>query len=131
MNPGILKFFDTVESRLLESPAFKSYQIISREVAFSEGKLRIRCPLRDGGIAEFFVYVTETEGHLRFLKYSFHWQDVQARLIRRWDNAPHYPDLPNAPHHVHASDGVVSGVDDPPDIFDVIKEIEDALSLPS
>lgn len=131
MNPRILQFFNHVESRLLESPAFKSYQIISREIAFSDGKLRIKCVLRDDGDAEFFVYVSDLDGQLHLQKYSFHWQDAQAQVIRRWDNAPHYPDLPNAPHHVHASDGSVSGAGGPPDIFNVIREIEDAFDLPT
>jgi hypothetical protein len=27
--------------------------------------------------------------------------------VRGWDNAAHYPDLPNAPHHFHREDGQV------------------------
>jgi hypothetical protein len=27
--------------------------------------------------------------------------DSLRQLIRRWDNAQHYPGLPNFPHHVH------------------------------
>ncbi|MEA3359588.1 MAG: DUF6516 family protein [Thermodesulfobacteriota bacterium] len=32
---------------------------------------------------------------------SFHWQDRVDNLIKRWDNAPHFPDLKGFPHHVH------------------------------
>jgi hypothetical protein len=34
-------------------------------------------------------------------KYAFHWQDQGQNLIRRWDNAEHYPHLPAFPFHVH------------------------------
>ncbi|MEA1899197.1 MAG: DUF6516 family protein, partial [Thermodesulfobacteriota bacterium] len=44
------------------------------------------------------------------MKYSFHWQNAQGRLRQRWDNAPHYPDLPNAPHHVHGENDSVQEV---------------------
>jgi hypothetical protein len=61
------------------------------------------------------------------LKYSFHWQDAEGNLKRRWDNAPHYPNLPNAPHHIHAADGFVTEASQIPTIFQVIETIEKAL----
>ncbi len=39
-------------------------------------------------------------------KYAFHWQDQQQNLIRRWDNAEHYPHLASFPFHVHTPDAV-------------------------
>lgn len=86
MNASIQQHFDAIESHLLQSLAFKSYTIIRSEIAFSEGKLRIKSSLQDGGTAEFFIYICETNGSIALLKYSFHWQDEQAQLIRRWDN---------------------------------------------
>lgn len=127
MNRLIRAFFDAIESHLLQSPTFKSYTIMRSEVAFTEGKLRIKSQLQDGGTAEFFLFVDETNGDIHLLKYSFHWQDEYAQLIRRWDNAPHYPDLPNAPHHIHEADGSISSADPLPDIFQIFQEIEDRL----
>ncbi len=40
---------------------------------------------------------------LNHRKYSFHWQDNNGELIKRWDNAPHFVDLITFPHHVHLS----------------------------
>lgn len=34
-------------------------------------------------------------------KYRFHWQDAAARLLKRWDNAAHHPQVSTHPHHVH------------------------------
>lgn len=127
MNPVIEQYFDRIETRLLQSPAIVAYQIIRREVALADGKLRLKAVLSDGGAAELFEYVSEAEGHIQLLKYSFHWQDAQGQLKRRWDNAPHYLHLPNAPHHLHLEDNVVQAVNQTPDIIFVIEEIEKTL----
>jgi len=71
--------------------------------------------------------VTESGGQITLLKYSFHWQYVSGKLKKRWDNAPHYPDLPHAPHHVHEANGTVQGVSKVPDLLFVIDEIEKTL----
>ncbi len=34
-------------------------------------------------------------------KYSYHWQTESGRMIRRWDNAPHWQQKIGALHHVH------------------------------
>ena len=107
MNPIIREHFDFFETRLIESPAIVSYLILSREIAVSDGKMRIKASLRDGGNVELFEYVAESKG-----------------LIR---NAPHHPELSNAPHHVHGGDDSVRETTQVPDIFSVIRQIEDAL----
>jgi hypothetical protein len=33
--------------------------------------------------------------------YSYHWADANHALIARWDNTPHFPDLPGFPDHIH------------------------------
>lgn len=40
-------------------------------------------------------------------KYAFHWRKNSGELIVRWDNAPHFSNLSNFPHHRHLSDLVV------------------------
>ena len=127
MNPIIRQHFDAAEARLVQSPVVVSYQILRREIATSDGKLRVKVALTDGGSAELFEYVTESGERISLSKYSFHWQDAQGRLRRRWDNAPHYPNLPNAPHHVHSENDSVREVTDIPDLFFVVREIEKAL----
>jgi len=127
VNPIIRQHFDAAEARLIQSPAIVSYQILRREIATSDGKLRVKAVLTDGGSAELFEYVAESEGRISLLKYSFHWQDAQGRLRRRWDNAPHYPNLLNAPHHVHSENDSVREASRVPDLHFVVGEIEKAL----
>ena len=34
--------------------------------------------------------------------YRYQWMDKeQKQLIKRWDNAEHFPGLPGFPHHIH------------------------------
>ena len=89
MNPVIERHFDEVELRLIESPVVQVYRIVRREVAPADGKLRIEITLEENDFAELFEYVSEVSGTIQLLKYSFHWQDAEGNLKRRWDNAPH------------------------------------------
>lgn len=127
MNPIIQQYFDKVEAWIIQSPVVVSYQILRREIAPSDGKLRVKLVLTDGSLAELFEYVAESGGHICLLKYSFHWQDTQGKLKRRWDNAPHHPNLLNFPHHIHDENDLVHEVLETPDVFFVIEEIEKML----
>ncbi|MCF8128560.1 MAG: DUF6516 family protein, partial [Deltaproteobacteria bacterium] len=40
-------------------------------------------------------------GAITITIYRFHWQDRNGVLVKRWDNAPHHPQLETHPHHVH------------------------------
>lgn len=39
-------------------------------------------------------------------KYSYHWQDNSGKLITRWDNSPHHPQVHTFPHHKHLPESV-------------------------
>ena len=91
MNPNIKEHFDIFETMLIESSVIVSYQILSREIAAFDGKIRVKATLIDGGNIELFEYVADSKSNIRLLKYSFHWQGAHGNLKRRWDNAPHYP----------------------------------------
>ena len=128
MNPEIAEYFDRLEQSLLEHQAVSGYSLVRREVTPTEGKVRIRAQLRGGGLLGLFWHVTAGgEGEIYRLRCAYHWQDGRGRLIRRWDSAPHYPRLPYAPHHVHASDGSVEGIAQPPTLIDVLVQIEENL----
>lgn len=44
----------------------------------------------------------------RGIAYSYHYQGANKRLIFRYDNAEHHPELENFPHHKHIGDKVFS-----------------------
>lgn len=125
MNPRIEGHFAFIEGLLLESPAVRAYQVTKRLVGPTDGKLRIKVELSGGGKAEFFEYLVATP-EVRIVKYSFHCQTASGTLLKRWDNAPHFPEMPNVPHHVHLADGAVIPAAQPPDIAAVLLELEQA-----
>jgi len=127
MNGHIRRHFDLIEARLIESPAVLSFQIIRREISLNDGKLRVKAALSDGGVFECFLYVSETGKQISLEKYSLHWQDRRGNLVRRMDNAPHFADLPCAPHHEHIAD-MVQGLSCAPDIFTFLDEIEKGMA---
>lgn len=64
---------------------------------------------------------------VRRVNYSFHYQRADGMLVFRYDNSPHYPNLPSFPDHKHEG-GAVRGAK-APDLADVLREI-DALIYP-
>ena len=127
MNPIIASYFDEIEMRLIESPVVASYEQIRREVTLTDGKLRMRATLLDDGLLELFEYVTEEKGRIDLRKYSFHWQDADGELVRRWDNVRHHTDLPNAPHHLHSKAGPPQPVFDVPTAMTILSAIEEQI----
>ena len=63
--------------------------------------MRARLILANGDRVEFTEYVHQLQGQIEVVTYSFQWMDAGDNPIRRWDNAPHYLHLHNAPHNVH------------------------------
>jgi len=57
------------------------------------------------------------------ITYSYHWADANNQLITRWDNTPHFSDLPGFPDHIH--DGATGQVtpSQPMSIFTVLDAI--------
>ncbi len=85
----ILKLLD-------ESPVVAHYDVLKFKVWQNGVYFKIKVFLVDGSVLFVREYMDETERN-----YSYHWQDADANLIIRWDNAPHHRDLPMFPHHKH------------------------------
>ncbi len=126
MNSTLQHYFDTIEARLLQSDAIIGCQIMRKAVSPMDGKIRVKASLREGGTLECFEYVIVREDKIQLSKYSYHWQNADGTLKRRWDNAPHYINLPNAPHHIHEASGLVHENMEIPNFFAIIDEIENA-----
>lgn len=91
----------SVETRLIASPAVKSFQIIRQEMLGTSGFYRLRTTLADNSELIMFEYFSLQAGKVIVEKFSFHWQMPDSTLIRRWDNAPHHRHLVTAPNHLH------------------------------
>lgn len=102
--------------------------VLQSEVSFdeiSEVECYIRGVLTFTGnyqlhIAEYVV----TEPKFQRVKYRFHLQTSKGKLLARWDNAPHHPEIKTHPDHLHVGEKIKAN---PP--TDILQVLEDILSF--
>lgn len=83
--------------------------------------LRIRIRFRQGSLLELNEAIIAAGTTIRHLGYRYHFQDQKSRLIFRYDNTPHFPELEKFPQHKHVAGGVIGC--ERPTIMQVIEEI--------
>jgi hypothetical protein len=128
VNEVITTRFDNYQKLLIQSPAITGFIVLKQNVTRLDGRIRVRASLTDGGLLEFAEYIAlNDETQVTEYTYTFHWQDTQQQLVRRWDNVNHFPNLPHAPHHIHQANENVVGNPYIPALEVVLAEIEDNL----
>lgn len=103
----IQEYLQEIQEALAAYPWVQSLKVLRCE--FEETDLedilvyRFRVTLREHGLLEFMerVVYSKRDSRLQVTTYKYHWQDQNQQLIKRWDNAPHFPKLQGFPHHVH------------------------------
>ncbi len=102
-------YLNFVRALVVESPFVTHWDILREETQGDLGLYRFRLTLTDGSIIEMFERYQIVKEEVSVTKYSFHWQDSSGCLRKRWDNAPHHPEVSTHPHHLHdgAEDHVV------------------------
>ena len=75
----------------------QSYHVLAHQVDGRNRRLRLVITFTDGST----LHVRDYRLGSSTRKYAFHWQDADAQLLMRWDNAPHWPDVETHPHHRH------------------------------
>ena len=90
-----------IKALIIANPQVVNWAVVREESQGDVGLLRYRLTLRGGGLLEIFERFQVVEENVEVTKYSFHWQDGAGRLVKRWDNAPHHPEISTHPHHVH------------------------------
>ena len=68
---------------------------------------RYKLLLEDKSSIELTERLIEKNNQLTRTKYSYHWQTERGNLIKRWDNAPHHPEIATSPHHLHTTKEVL------------------------
>jgi len=117
-------YLEAIKERFVTDPVVTQFQIIRERSTLMDGYLRARLALADGSQLEFSEYMQRSsDREIVVITYSYKWADANNQLIVRWDNTPHFPDLPGFPDHMH--DGVTGEVTpgQPMSIFAVLDEI--------
>jgi hypothetical protein len=123
MSATVAHYFSQIETLLTEHVVVLRYEIRRQDMQLGFGSIRVKVWLREGELLELAEAVADMGVGLERLKYSYHWQDKDGSLLKRWDNAPHFPDLPHFPHHIHTTDDVI-GTAVLPTLAAVLTEIE-------
>lgn len=101
------QYLNECRALLITNPLIQRYEIVDTYADERKGYLRIRASLANGDFVEFAEYFVVEEGLLTTEDYRFQWMNGdKTELKYRWDNTPHFPDLPDSPHHLHVGDDV-------------------------
>ena len=120
------RVYDMLHSRRdLEIAAFSIVRFPTEQSVVMEGRLRFW----DGSLLRFYESVVERGLSLIKSEYVYHYQSDGDRLIFRYDNAPHHPEISSHPHHKHLGDqsGEQIVAAQPPGLPEVLREIESHL----
>jgi hypothetical protein len=79
---------------------FQSWQVTRYEQEGESYLLHVTALMQDGSRLAIRDYLFADQSR----KYAYQWMEPDGILRRRWDNAPHWPDTPTFPNHVHLPD---------------------------
>ena len=119
---GIAGYFRYVGGVLTLSPVVKSQDVHFEKRTPTEGYLRGDVLFKDNSRLHFRELVS-TEPSLRRISYTYHYQSAKGKMIFRYDDSDHFPELPSAPHHKHTAKKDVIAAN-AADLQSVLHEIE-------
>jgi len=98
-------YLDSIKMTLATSSIVKCIDIVQERVFDMSGFIRIRVRLINDDFMELMEFFRIQNDQAETVEYRYQWMDSEKSMLRkRWDNAAHYPALPNFPHHVHVGD---------------------------
>ncbi|MCX6058913.1 MAG: DUF6516 family protein [Chloroflexi bacterium] len=114
------EYYASVQKAILAAPhviqSDISFDEISEEECYIQGLL-----ILTGGyelhIAEYDVVAP----NFQRLKYRYHLQSLNNKMIARWDNAPHHPEIKTHPDHLHLGEKIKEN--HPMDIAQVLADV--------
>jgi hypothetical protein len=117
----ITSYFQELQTLIDSFPPVVAKKVTYHQITSYIGYIRGELFFTDGS----FLHIRE---YLNFLKdpfkisYSYHYQK-EAKLIFRYDNAPHYSQLPDFPHHRHGQDELSPDSSEMPELKKILEEI--------
>lgn len=125
MIPKMSRYLDrlyaTIHSRQ-EITVEEFYFFDHSDVLGHTSELFIRLCFWDGSLLQVEEALLARMFTIIKVRCSYHYQRADGRRVFRYDNAPHYPDLPGFPAHKHEGDRVVPAP--APDLSEVLQEID-------
>ena len=95
-------YLEEVNEYLIDHYQVADFRFVIERILANSAYIRVHVALIDGSLLQFTEYSeVDIDGDLQLITYSYQWMDADGTLLRRWDNAAHYPRLRGFPHHVH------------------------------
>ena len=95
-------YLEAMKERFVTDPLVTRLHVMRERSTLVDGYLRARLALADGSQLECSEDMQRSSaGEMVVITYSYHWTDTNNQLITRWDNTPHFPELPGFPDHIH------------------------------
>ncbi|WP_199249052.1 DUF6516 family protein [[Phormidium] sp. ETS-05] len=94
-------YIERIKALIVSSSQFVNYVIVREESQGDRGLFRYRLTMQDGSFLELFEFFMLDDAEVQVTKYSFHWQNADGQLRKRWDNAAHHQEISTYPHHIH------------------------------
>lgn len=96
-------YFEFLKRVANKNPEVVKFRLIREFIGANRGFIRFVIELRDSSELHVFEYI---DSGLHKIDYSYHWQNKEKKLIKRWDNAPHHPEIETFPNHVHEGENI-------------------------
>lgn len=126
------EYLAAIHLALVESSVVVSYIVVRQRITSQSGHIRVRINLVNGDFLEATEFFRLTPEGIEVADYRHQWMDGDRAILRkRWDSAPHYPNLPNAPHHYHDGSEEVVRPGQPMSLQDVLAFIAREIQTPS
>ena len=125
MIPNLSRYLDrlyaTIHSR--HEIVVEEFELFDQSaVAGRTSELFVRLRFWDGSLLQVEEALVVQAFTIIKTRYNYHYQCADGTLVFRYDNAPHYPDLPGFPEHKHSGDQVLSAP--APDLSQVLVETD-------
>ncbi|QQE67323.1 hypothetical protein GFS31_40360 (plasmid) [Leptolyngbya sp. BL0902] len=95
-------YIHRVKATLTQSPVIATWTMLNETILSNRGHIRVRLTLQNGDFVEASEFFYFKETGIEQQRYRYQWMDsTKTKLRKRWDNAPHFPEIATFPHHVH------------------------------
>ena len=99
-------YLDALEAHIRSNLFVVSIEIERAYTSPTTGYAKVDLTLMDGSRLIVFEHVRVESECLRRTDYRYHYMDAANRLIFRYDNARHHPEIDNFSDHRHTPSGV-------------------------
>ncbi len=102
--PSTIKLYlNWIKNLLINDPLVENINVIRERIGNIEGFIQININLIHSKILAIFEYYSLEKG---LTTYRYQLMDENNNLIIRWDSAPHHPEIPTSPYHLHKGDKI-------------------------